>query len=81
MLANIGAKNIEIRNSIPVVIEVSPVLPPSDIPAPDSTKAEAGDKPKSDPMTIVIASQQYAIVDLGKSPVSGFTTPEKRAML
>jgi len=58
ILAKIGAKKIERRKQTPVVIEVSPVFPPSEIPAPDSTKAVTGDNPKRDPMEIVIASQQ-----------------------
>jgi len=37
ILAKIGAKKIESKKQRPVVIEVSPVLPPSEIPAPDST--------------------------------------------
>jgi hypothetical protein len=40
-----------------------------------------GEQPSRLPIEIVIASVQYARVDLGKSPVSGSTTPEKRAML
>ena len=81
MLAKMGAKKIDIKKQHPVVMEVRPVFPPSDIPAPDSINAEAGERPKSDPIDIVMASQQYATVDRGKSPVSGLTTPEKRAML
>jgi hypothetical protein len=79
--AKIGAKKIEIRKQIPVVIAVRPVLPPSVIPAPDSMNAVTGEQPNRLPIEIVIASVQYASVDLGKSPVSGSTTPEKRAIL
>ena len=78
--AKIGAKNMEIKKQTPVVIAVRPVRPPSVIPAPDSMKAVHGEQPNSDPTEMVIASQQYARVDRGKSPVSGSTTPEKRAM-
>jgi hypothetical protein len=80
MDAKIGAKKIDIRKQTPVVIAVSPVRPPSVIPDPDSMNAVTGEQPKRDPMEIVMASQQYARVDLGKSPVSGSTTPEKCAM-
>jgi len=78
--AKIGAKKIEIKKQIPVIIAVNPVLPPSVMPAPDSIKAVTGPQPNKDPMEIVIASVQYASVDLGKSPVSESTTPENRAM-
>jgi hypothetical protein len=47
---------------------------------PDSTKAVAGLEPKRLPIEIATASAQYAMVLLGKSPVSGSTTPENRAM-
>lgn len=80
ILAKIGAKNKEIKKHIPVVIAVRPVFPPSAMPAPDSMKAVTGLTPKSDPIEIIIASVQYANVDLGKSPVSGSTTPENLAM-
>jgi hypothetical protein len=75
--AKIGAKKMEIRKHTPVVIAVRPVLPPSVIPAPDSMNAVTGEQPSRLPIEIVIASVQYARVDLGKSPVSGSTTPEK----
>lgn len=78
--AKIGAKNIEIRKQTPVVIAVRPVRPPSVMPAPDSMKAVEGETPRREPMEMVIASQQYANVERGKSPVEGSTTPEKRAM-
>ena len=81
MEANIGAKNMEMKKQIPHVMAVSPVFPPSAIPAPDSMKAVTGEHPKRAPIEIQNASMQYASVDLGKSPVSGSTTPEKRAML
>jgi hypothetical protein len=80
MEANIGAKKIEIKKQTPVVIAVRPVRPPSVIPAPDSINAVEGETPRRDPMDMVIASQQYARVERGKSPVEGSTTPEKRAM-
>jgi hypothetical protein len=79
--AKIGAKKIDRRKQTPVVMEVRPVLPPSVMPAPDSMNAVQGEQPSRLPIEIVIASVQYARVDLGKSPVSGSTTPEKRAML
>jgi hypothetical protein len=78
--AKIGAKKIAIKKQTPVVIAVSPVRPPSVIPAPDSMKHVTGEQPKREPIVIVIASQQYASVERGKSPVLGSTTPEKRAI-
>lgn len=80
-LANMGAKKMESKKQMPVVIAVRPVLPPSEIPAPDSTKAETGESPNNEPMEIQSASVQYAMVDRGKSPDSESTTPAKRAIL
>jgi hypothetical protein len=79
--ANIGAKNIEMKKQIPQVIAVRPVFPPSAIPAPDSIKTVTGEHPSREPIEIQKASVQYANVDRGKSPDSGSTTPENRAML
>jgi hypothetical protein len=56
--ANIGAKNIEIRKQIPQVMAVSPVLPPSAMPAPDSIKVVTGEHPRSAPMEMQNASVQ-----------------------
>ena len=78
--AKMGAKNMDMRKQTPHVIAVKPVLPPSAIPAPLSMKAVTGEQPRSAPMEMQAASVQYANVDRGKSPVSGSTTPEKRAM-
>jgi len=80
MDAKIGAKKREIKKHMPVVMAVKPVLPPSAIPAPDSTNAVTGDDPISDPIEMKIASVQYARVDRGKEPVLSSTTPEKRAI-
>ena len=78
--AKIGAKKIDIKKQTPVVIAVKPVRPPSVMPAPDSTNAVDGETPSSEPIEMIIASQQYASVERGKSPVEGSTTPEKRAI-
>jgi hypothetical protein len=78
--AKIGAKNMEMMKQRPQVIAVSPVFPPSAIPAPDSMNVVTGEVPRRAPMDIQNASVQYAIVDRGKSPVSGSTTPQNRAM-
>ena len=51
------------------------------MPAPDSINAVTGDVPKRAPMDMEKASVQYAIVDLGKDPVSSSTTPANLAML
>lgn len=65
--ANIGAKKIEMKKHIPVTIAVMPVLPPSEIPAPDSIYAVTGGEPKSDPMEIPKASTVYATAEPSKS--------------
>jgi hypothetical protein len=46
------------------------------MPAPLSIKAVTGEQPKSALMEIQMASQQYAIVERGKSPSSASTTPQ-----
>lgn len=68
MLAKIGAKKMDTKKHSPVTIAVSPVRPPSAIPAPLSMKAVTGEHPSSDPMLMHAASMQYATVDRGKSP-------------
>lgn len=75
-----GAKKTEIRKQTPVTMAVSPVLPPSAIPAPLSTNAVTGEHPRSEPMDMKAASVQYAIVDLGKLPVFGSVLPENLAI-
>ena len=79
--AKIGAKKMETRKQRPAVIAVRPVLPPSTIPAPDSMKAVTVDVSSKAPMEMENASIEYAIVERGKLPVSGSTTPEILAML
>lgn len=78
--ANIGAKKIDAKKHMPVVIPVRPVLPPSEIPEPDSIKTVTGEDPKRDPIEMAIASVQYATVDLGNDPVLESTTPENLAI-
>ncbi len=56
--AKIGAKKIDIRKQTPVVIAVSPVLPPSVMPAPDSINAVTGEQPRRLPIEIIMASVQ-----------------------
>ena len=56
--ANIGAKNMETKKHRPHVMAVSPVFPPSAIPAPDSMKAVTGEQPKRAPIEIQNASIQ-----------------------
>jgi hypothetical protein len=58
MLAKIGAKKMEIRKQVPLVIAVKPVFPPSAMPAPDSINAVTGETPRREPMEILIASVQ-----------------------
>lgn len=56
MEAKMGAKKMLMKKQIPVTTEVRPVLPPSEIPAPDSTKAVTGGRPKRAPMEMLTAS-------------------------
>lgn len=78
--AKIGAKKMDIRKQRPVIMAVRPVRPPSVMPAPDSMNAVTGEQPRRDEMEMTMASQQYAIVECGKSPVFASATPEKRAI-
>lgn len=52
---NMGAKKTEMKKHRPVVIAVRPVLPPSEIPAPDSMKVVTGERPKMEPIVIPAA--------------------------
>lgn len=56
--AKMGAKSIDMRKHAPHVIAVKPVLPPSAIPAPDSTNAVTGEHPRREPTEIQNASVQ-----------------------
>lgn len=52
MEAKIGAKKMEMKKQMPVVMAVRPVLPASEMPAPDSMKALTGERPKREPIEI-----------------------------
>ena len=52
MEAKIGAKKMEMKKQRPEVMAVMPVLPPSEMPAPDSMKAVTGERPKRDPIVM-----------------------------
>jgi hypothetical protein len=52
MDAKIGAKKMAMKKQMPEVMAVIPVLPPSEIPAPDSMKAVTGDRPKREPIVM-----------------------------
>jgi hypothetical protein len=80
MDAKMGTKKTETKKQRPVTIAVSPVSPPSAIPAPLSINAVTGEQPKRAPMDMQTASQQYAMVDRGKSPLEESTTPQKRTI-
>ncbi len=54
--AKMGAKKIEMKKQIPEAMAVRPVLPPSPIPAPDSTKAVTGGEPKRAPIEMLTES-------------------------
>lgn len=78
--ASTGAKNRDTMKHNPVIIDVRPVRPPSAIPAPLSINAVTGEDPKTALTEIKAASTQYAIVERGKSPLLGSTTPQNRTM-
>ena len=56
MDAKMGAKKTAMKKQIPVTHEVRPVRPPSEMPAPLSTKAVTGGVPKREPIETQIAS-------------------------
>lgn len=56
MDANMGAKKIATKKQRPVIQEVRPVIPPSEIPAPLSMKADTGGVLKREPIETQIAS-------------------------
>lgn len=78
--AKIGAKKTEATKQRPAKMAVSPVRPPSAMPAPLSMKAVTGEVPRKAPIDMKAASMQYAIVDRGKSPLLSSTAPQKRTM-
>lgn len=80
MDAKIGEKKMDIKKQHPVTMAVSPVRPPSAIPAPLSINAVTGEQPNKDAKDMQPASVQYARVDRGKSPSFGSTTPQNRTM-
>src|SRR4051812_40922494 len=54
--AKMGAKKTEMKKRKPAETETRPVLPPSEIPAPDSTKAVTGGTPRTEPTEMLMAS-------------------------
>jgi hypothetical protein len=56
--AKIGAKKMAMKKQRPENMAVRPVLPPSEIPAPDSMYAVTGGHPMSDPILIPRASTE-----------------------
>src|SRR5512140_1005597 len=75
-----GAKKSDSRKQKPVTIAVSPVRPPSAIPAPLSMKTVTGEHPSRAPIEIQTASVQYAMVERGKSFSPLRTLLQKRAI-
>lgn len=75
-----GAKKTEIKKQRPVVMAVKPVLPPSAIPAPDSTNVVTGETPNNEPIEMQKASVQYAMVERGKELFLTSTTPANLAI-
>lgn len=80
MDAKIGAKKTAMIKHSPVTMAVKPVRPPSAIPAPLSINAVTGEEPNNAATEINAASVQYAMVDRGKSPSLGSTTPQNRTI-
>ena len=69
----IGAKNMEIKNNTAVTSAVSPVLPPANTPAEDSTNVVVVDVPNTAPALVAIASAISADLILGNLPFSSNT--------
>ena len=67
---NIGEKNNAKKNRQPAVNAVKPVLPPSAMPADDSTKVVIVDVPKSEPAVVPTASANNTCLILGSLPFS-----------
>ena len=65
---NTGEKNNAAKNKQPAVNAVKPVLPPSAMPADDSTKVVIVDVPKSEPAVVPIASVNSTCLTLGSLP-------------
>lgn len=78
--ANNGAKNSETKKHKPVTTAVSPVRPPSAIPALLSMNAVTGEHPSNEPSEMQRASTQKATVDRGKSDSSLRARLQNRAI-
>ena len=65
---NIGDRNSDTANRQPAVTAVKPVLPPSAMPADDSTKVVIVDVPKSEPVVVPIASVNKTCLTFGNLP-------------
>ena len=63
MDAKMGAKKIEMKKQRPVTIAVIPVLPPSEMPAPDSMKAVTGERPKREPIEMPNAGRKGVLAN------------------
>ncbi len=75
-----GEKKTQMKNISPVVTAVKPVFPPSEMPVALSMNAVTGDVPTNEPIEIVKASTQYAIVLFSKSFVTGSRSPANFAI-
>ena len=72
---NTGAKNIESKNKIAVVIEVSPVLPPAATPEDDSTNVVVVEVPRTAPAVVATASAIRASLISGSLPSLSSISP------
>jgi len=67
---NNGAKNNEIKNKIPVITAVNPVLPPTAIPDPLSTVVASVDVPNTEDIVVETDSANNAFFTFGIFPFS-----------
>lgn len=69
MSAAMGARNIAMKNIAAVKTEERPVLPPSAMPAEDSTKVVTVEVPQTAPKHVAAASGQHGFVHVGNIAV------------
>ena len=79
MSCAMGERNIATKKQIATTMETSPVLPPSPIPAEDSTNVVTVEVPQIAPTQVATASAIMALLMLGTSPFSSSRLPLAQA--
>lgn len=79
MSAAMGARNIAMKNIAAVKTEERPVLPPSAMPAEDSTKVVTVEVPQTAPKHVAAASANMALFMLGTLPSLSSRLPAEHA--